>query len=359
MSMKKGRLYLFLLLLVVTVCACSQGTFAAKAKNGWVTQNGKTVWMTKNGVVRESTYYPSKGMGIVKVGSNYYCYKKNGKKYTGFFKTDDGVYFFNSKKKGCMVRDARVKISKKYYVFDKNGKRVQSAWVNGRYYGANGAQVFSKFVGDRYVTKKGKMATGAMKIKKKLYYFDPNTGFMLKNAGKAIKGTYYYFNDKGVGSPAVSSGVTVEPSFYTDPQTDDKTLLASIIYCEAGNQPYYGQVAVGLVIMNRVKSASFPNKLKEVIYAKDQFEPCRNDTLTRCLNGSTRVTDSCKKAAAEAISRASSGKMILTFTEDGKEQKADMTGYLFFMTPKAYKRLGIKSEAITLKGHMFFKVWKR
>ena len=38
----------------------------------------------------------------------------------------------------------------------------------------------------------------------------------------------------------------------------NQELMASIIYCEAGNQPYEGQVAVGAVIMNRVKSGSYP-----------------------------------------------------------------------------------------------------
>lgn len=38
----------------------------------------------------------------------------------------------------------------------------------------------------------------------------------------------------------------------------NQELMASIIYCEAGNQPYEGQVAVGAVIMNRVKSGCYP-----------------------------------------------------------------------------------------------------
>ena len=45
----------------------------------------------------------------------------------------------------------------------------------------------------------------------------------------------------------------------------DLDLLAAIIYCEAGNQPYIGQVAVGNVVMNRVKSSVFPNTILEVI----------------------------------------------------------------------------------------------
>ena len=47
---------------------------------------------------------------------------------------------------------------------------------------------------------------------------------------------------------------------------EDQKLLASIIFCEAGNQPYEGQVAVGAVIMNRVRSGVYPNSISEVIY---------------------------------------------------------------------------------------------
>ena len=56
-------------------------------------------------------------------------------------------------------------------------------------------------------------------------------------------------------------------------QEADKELLASIIFCEAGNQPYEGQVAVGAVIMNRVKSAVYPNSISEVVYQSGQFGP--------------------------------------------------------------------------------------
>ena len=47
-----------------------------------------------------------------------------------------------------------------------------------------------------------------------------------------------------------------------------QTLLASIIFCEAGNQPYEGQVAVGAVVMNRVNSGIYPNSIEEVIYSR-------------------------------------------------------------------------------------------
>ena len=60
---------------------------------------------------------------------------------------------------------------------------------------------------------------------------------------------------------------------------EELKLLANIIYCEAGSESYVGKVAVGNVIMNRVKSASQPNTITEVVYAKGQFSPVRNGSL--------------------------------------------------------------------------------
>lgn len=60
-----------------------------------------------------------------------------------------------------------------------------------------------------------------------------------------------------------------------------QTLLASIIFCEAGNQPYEGQVAVGAVVMNRVNSDIYPNSIEEVIYQPGQFGRCPQDGWTK------------------------------------------------------------------------------
>ena len=46
---------------------------------------------------------------------------------------------------------------------------------------------------------------------------------------------------------------------------DEVRLLAALIQCEAGNQPYEGRLAVGAVVMNRVKSGAYPNSIYGVI----------------------------------------------------------------------------------------------
>lgn len=54
--------------------------------------------------------------------------------------------------------------------------------------------------------------------------------------------------------------------------TGDVYLLARIIYGEARGEPYKGQVAIGAVVLNRVKSASFPNTIAGVIYQRGAFD---------------------------------------------------------------------------------------
>ena len=84
---------------------------------------------------------------------------------------------------------------------------------------------------------------------------------------------------------------------------EELKLLANIIYCEAGSESYVGKVAVGNVIMNRVKSASQPNTITEVVYAKGQFSPVRNGSLQRALS-SDKADATCYQAAIEALAGA-------------------------------------------------------
>ena len=77
-------------------------------------------------------------------------------------------------------------------------------------------------------------------------------------------------------------------------------LLASLIFCEAGNQPYKGQVAVGAVVMNRIKSNKYPNTMRKVIYQKGQFGPAITGWLDRVLEEGN-VPKQCYKAARAAL----------------------------------------------------------
>lgn len=85
---------------------------------------------------------------------------------------------------------------------------------------------------------------------------------------------------------------------------DDRYLLANLIYCEAGNQPYEGQLAVGAVVINRVRSSVFPNSIVGVIYQRKQFSPVSDGHLALAL-AQNRATPACYQAADEAMAGAS------------------------------------------------------
>lgn len=83
--------------------------------------------------------------------------------------------------------------------------------------------------------------------------------------------------------------------------TSDATLLAALIQCEAGNESYEGQLAVGAVVVNRVKSASYPDTVSDVIFASGQFTPAGSGKVARLIaNGN--ISSSCIQAANEALS---------------------------------------------------------
>lgn len=85
-----------------------------------------------------------------------------------------------------------------------------------------------------------------------------------------------------------------------DYTNDDRKLLANIIWCEAGDEPYEGQVAVGAVVMNRVSSTVFPNTISGVIYQKKQFSPAGSGRLSLALTRDS-ATESCYRAADAAL----------------------------------------------------------
>lgn len=80
----------------------------------------------------------------------------------------------------------------------------------------------------------------------------------------------------------------------------DRYLLANLIYCEAGGEPYEGQVAVGAVVINRVLSSVYPDSVSGVIYQKGQFSPAGSGRLALAL-AQNKATASCYQAADAAM----------------------------------------------------------
>ena len=72
-------------------------------------------------------------------------------------------------------------------------------------------------------------------------------------------------------------------------------LLAKTIYAEGRGEPYVGQVAIGAVVMNRVRSASFPNTISGVVYQKGAFTAVDDGQINLTPN------ETAMKAARDAL----------------------------------------------------------
>ena len=90
-----------------------------------------------------------------------------------------------------------------------------------------------------------------------------------------------------------------EEKVYVAANYSDVQILAAIIWCEAGNQGYEGQLAVGAVIMNRVNSSRYPNTIADVVYAPGQFTPAMYGKVLKTLEKGNYA--SCLQAAQDAI----------------------------------------------------------
>ena len=102
-------------------------------------------------------------------------------------------------------------------------------------------------------------------------------------AGKQTLEAMGIFNLNGNSSGSSSSN------------SNDLNLLARVIYGEARGEPYNGQVAVGAVVLNRVKSSSFPNTISGVIYQSGAFDAVKDGQINLTPNSTA------KKAAQDAL----------------------------------------------------------
>lgn len=121
-------------------------------------------------------------------------------------------------------------------------------------------------------------------------------------------------------------------------------MMASIIYCEAGNQSLAGKTAVGIVVMNRKKSNAFPNSIEGVLRQRCQFTPVRTgkwqSEMKKYSQGKYKsgARLSCVKAAKIALE----GEKTVSY----KKKKINMKRYHFFS-----QRL--KGAKLRIDGHDF------
>ncbi len=114
-------------------------------------------------------------------------------------------------------------------------------------------------------------------------YFQRKNGLVVDGiAGKNTLEAMGIFNSSGNSSTSSSN-------------SSDLDLLSRLVYGEARGEPYTGQVAVAAVVLNRVKSSSFPNTIAGVIYQKGAFDVVSDGQINLTPNSTAR------KAAQDAL----------------------------------------------------------
>lgn len=86
-------------------------------------------------------------------------------------------------------------------------------------------------------------------------------------------------------------------SYAASSHTSDVQLMARAINGEARGEPYEGQVAVGAVILNRVKDSRFPNSISGVIYQAGAFTAVADGQINASIDEGSTVY----KAAQDAL----------------------------------------------------------
>ena len=123
--------------------------------------------------------------------------------------------------------------------------------------------------------------------------------------------------EKKAAAAAANSKPAAVQNAPTAASYDDVTLLGALIQCEAGGECYEGKVAVGAVVMNRLR-CGYAGSIYGVIYQSGQFSPASSGALARRLaNG---VDGSCISAAQEAINGVDNvgGALSFSSTRSGR-----------------------------------------
>lgn len=87
-------------------------------------------------------------------------------------------------------------------------------------------------------------------------------------------------------------------SYYDE---EDLYWLSRIIFCESGNQPLAGKIAVANVVLNRVASSRFPDTVYDVIFQKNQFSPASSGSIYREPNEESVIAAKLALDGAEAL----------------------------------------------------------
>ena len=115
---------------------------------------------------------------------------------------------------------------------------------------------------------------------------------------------------------------------------DERDLLVRLVHAEAKGEAYEGKVAVALVVLNRVEDKRFPNTIKDVIYAKNQFQPVANGSINKLAD------EQAEKAVMEALALK------------GQDDQS-----VYFFNPKLTSDSWIRTRTVTktIGNHLFAK----
>ena len=153
----------------------------------------------------------------------------------------------------------------------------------------------------KYGSKGSEVTQIQTKLKRWGYYSGNIDGIYGTQTVNAVK----YFQRKngltadGIAGPATLKAMGIMTSSSSSSSSSsynsNLNLLSRVIYGEARGEPYTGQVAVGAVVMNRIKSSSFPNTLSGVVYQSGAFDAVKDGQVNLIPDSTAR------KAAQDAM----------------------------------------------------------
>lgn len=153
----------------------------------------------------------------------------------------------------------------------------------------------------RYGSRGSEVKEIQTKLKRWGYYTGAVDGIYGSETLKAVK---YFQSKNGLTADGIAGtktlnalGIMSSNTKQTSSTTNssDLNLLARIVYAEARGEVYAGQVAIAAVVLNRVKSSSFPNSIAGVIYQPGAFTAVSDGQINMTPDSTAR------KAAQDAL----------------------------------------------------------
>ena len=187
----------------------------------------------------------------------------------------------------------------------KNKKKIFIVIIMGIFIISIIAYIFLRNSEVEALSKYGSRGDEVTQIQTKLkrwgYYNGNIDGIYGSQTQEAVR----YFQRKngltvdGIAGPKTLAAMGITSSSLgstsSSSNSSNVNLLARLIHGEARGEPYTGQVAVGAVVMNRVKSSSFPNSISGVIYQSGAFDAVSDGQINLTPDATA------KKAAQDAI----------------------------------------------------------